>query len=377
MDSARGRVVFLSAFQDYRTKKRASVQQVADGARDLGYDVWFLSTRYSRLSHRTGDSRLFLDRAANAVEKVNGINCLLWKTPLHPFASKYSALNTVMGWLFKPYSAWPSKIFDSIIKSADYIVIESSVAAIFLPRIKRHSPRGRIIYYATDRLDTVGTHPVVQRQLVANAAMIHHASLRSPRMAADFSWAADRLYLAEFGIHLEDFAEVGPSPYNGRLAVVSVGSMLFDRRFFETIPPLFPDIDFHVIGCGERFSGAPNLHIHEEMAFKDTLPFVKHAAVGVAPYRPAPGVEYLADSSLKLAQYELFGLPAICPDFAVGDIVSRSGYIPGDVESMRTAMTSALSMTGTITPRNFLTWKEVADRILNPENFEGIQITNL
>ena len=374
MKFVRGRVVFLSAFQDYRTKKRASVQQVADGARNLGYDVWFVSTRYSRLSKRTGDSRLFLDFVANSVEVVNGINCLLWKTPLHPFASKNGLLNSIMGKLFSPYAAWPNKTFDNILKKADFVVVESSVAAIFIPRIKRLAPNSRLIYYATDRLDTVGTHPAVQRKLIENASSLHHIALRSPRMASDFGWAADRLYLAQFGIHSEDFVDIGPDPYHGRQAVISVGSMLFDKRFFEDIPPLFPEIEFHVIGCGEGVSGRDNLYVHDEMPFKETLPFVKHANVGVAPYRFAPGVEYLADSSLKLAQYELFGLPAICPNFAVGEVASRSGYVPGDVQSMRAAMVRALSMIGKVVPRKFPSWEEVADRILEPERFDDTKI---
>jgi 2-beta-glucuronyltransferase len=374
MKSARGRVVFLSAFQDYRTKKRASVQQVADGARSLGYDVWFISTRYSCLSKQTGDSRLFLDTMANSVEVVNGIHCLLWKTPLHPFASRNKLLNAFMGKLFSPYAAWPNRLFDDILKKADYVVVESSVAAIFIPRIKRLAPNSRIIYYATDRLDTVGTHPAVQRKLIENASSLHHIALRSPRMASDFSWAADRLFLAQFGIHSEDFVGIGADPYHGRQAVISVGSMLFDKRFFEEIPPLFPEIDFHVIGCGEQFSGGPNLYVHDEMPFKETIPFVKHANVGVAPYRFAPGVEYLADSSLKLAQYEFFGIPAICPDFAVGGVASRSGYVPGDVQSMRAATIRALSMIGTIVPRKFPSWEEVADRILEPERFEETKL---
>lgn len=374
MKSAKDRVVFLSAFQDYRTKKRASVQQVADGAKELGYDVWFVSTRYSWLSKLTGDSRVLLDNKANSVEDVNGVNCLLWKTPIHPFATKNKAINKFMGNFFKPYSFWPNDLFDDIIRGANYIVIESSVAAIFLPRINKLNPLARVIYYATDRLDTVGTHPIVQKQLISNSAMINHASLRSARMAEDFIWLSDRLYLAEFGINLSDFSDIGPSPYGSRPAFVSVGSMLFDRYFFEKMPPLFPDIDFHVIGCGENFSGASNLYVYDEMAFRDTLPFIKHATVGIAPYRPAPGVEYLADSSLKLAQYELFALPAICPNFAVGERIGRCGYTPGNVDSMRLAINHALSLAGTLKPRSFLNWNSVADRILNPERFEGIRI---
>lgn len=370
----RGRVVFLSAFHDYRTKKRASVQQVAEGARDLGYDVWFVSTRYSRLSRRTADSRLFLDERANRIEDVNGIRCLLWKTPVHPFASGNRLLNRIMGHLFGAFAAWPNRRFDAIVREADHVVIESSVAAIFLPRIRRLNPRARIVYYATDRLDTVGAHPAVQRRLVANAPLVHHVCLRSPKMAEDFGWARGRLHRAGFGMRPEDFAAIGPSPYGPRKSAVSVGSMLFDRRFFEVVPPRFPDVDFHVIGCGETFAAARNVHLHDEMPFRDTLPYVKHATIGIAPYRPAPGVEYLAESSLKMAQYELFALPAVCPQFAVGDNATRSGYGPEDEASMCAATERALSLGGTLAPRRFPTWQEVAERVLHPERFPEIRL---
>lgn len=245
------RVVFLSAFQDFRTKKRASIQQVAEGARNLGYDVWFVSTRYSLLSKWKGDSRLSLDNTANKVQLIEGIHCLLWKTLFHPFASKNKLANFLMSFMYRPYAAWPSRAFDKIIGSADYVVVESSIAVIFLSRIKKLAPNAKIVYYATDLLDTVGAHAAVQKSLLDNNGIISHVCVRSSKMVKDFGWAVGRLYRASFGVRSSDFANVGESPYGGRRAVVSVGSMLFDRRYFETVPRSFSDVDFHVIGCGE------------------------------------------------------------------------------------------------------------------------------
>jgi 2-beta-glucuronyltransferase len=189
-------------------------------------------------------------------------------------------------------------------------------------------------------------------------------------MAPDFQWAKSKMYRAEFGIEPGDFANVGPSPYTpGRPTAVSVGSMLFDPSFFQHAAAKFPEVDFHIIGCGTTFDAPANVHIHPEMKFVDTLPYVKHATIGIAPYRPAPGVEYLAESSLKLAQYQYFALPAVCPDFAVGGIAGRFGYEPGDPSSIQGSVRDALKAVGHIDPRSFLTWKEVADRVIRPEDY--------
>lgn len=374
--SAGGRnVVFLSAYHDYRTAKRASIQQVADGLVAAGYDVSFVSTRFSRLSKITGDSRMFLWDKANQVETVNGIRCYLWRTAVHPFQSGNTLLNAAMARLYPLYAEMPDRQFDAFVRDADYVVLESSVAAIFMRRIKRLNPDAKIIYYATDRLDTVGAHPFIRERLEADAALIHHVCLRSPKMASDFQWAKGKLYRAEFGIEPNDFAGIGVSPYvAGRRTAVSVGSMLFDPSVFQLAATQFPDVDFHVIGCGTMFEAPINVHVHAEMKFVDTLPYVKHATVGIAPYRPAPGVEYLAESSLKMAQYEYFALPAVCPSFAVGDVVSRFGYAPGDAVSIGAAMTAALAAAGTVAPRTFLTWQEVAERVVEPRRYPAIAI---
>jgi 2-beta-glucuronyltransferase len=150
--------------------------------------------------------------------------------------------------------------------------------------------------------------------------------------------------------------------------------MLFDPTFFQSAAAHFPDVDFHVIGCGGTFEAPSNVLVQPEMKFADTLPYVKYATIGVAPYRPAPGVEYLADSSLKLAQYEYFALPAVCPLFAAGDVPSRFGYDPGNEASIREAISGALGAAGTFTPRTFLSWREVADRVIRPDHFPETKI---
>lgn len=370
------KVVFLSAYHDYRTAKRASIHQVARATANLGHDVSFVSMRFSHLSKWKGDSRLALADRSNRIELADGIKCYLWRTLLHPFASNNGILNAAMGTLFKLYAQTPNQTVDRFLSTADYVIIESSVAAIFVRRIHRLNPRAHIIYYATDLLDTVGAHPFIQRQLEKDGALIGHVSMRSPRMMNDFKWAESRRYRAEFGVDVSEFSEVGHTPYRNEINVVSVGSMLFDASFFDAVAPAFPDIIFHVIGCGMNFVPPKNVILYDEMRFRDTLAYLKYATVGVAPYRPAPGTEYLADSSLKLAQFEYFGLPAVCPDFAVGTNKTRCGYRVNDKESICMALSRALEMVGKVPPRQFQTWEDVAARVLAPKDFADTAIAS-
>jgi 2-beta-glucuronyltransferase len=367
-------IVILSAYHDYRTPKRASIQAIADALHRLGHRVTFLSTRFSHISKKTGDSRLFLWERANKPETVNGIECFLWKTLFHPFNARHPALNRMTALLYPLYAQWPDRYFDQAMRKADYIIIESSVAAIHLQRIRRLSPKGKIIYYATDRLDTHGAHPFVINQLHRHGHLIDHCSVRSAKIAFDFEWSNGRVFLAPFGIRAEDFSAIGPSPYKSGINAVSVGSGLFDPGFFQRVAPLFPEIDFHVIGAGTDFEAPDNVHIYPEMAFAATLPYLRHATIGLAPYRAAPESDYIADTSLKLAQFEYLGLPSVCPEFAAGGRPHRLAYELGDTDSMARAVRNALALVGKVAPRTFLSWEDVAARVLEPDRFPDVAI---
>jgi 2-beta-glucuronyltransferase len=273
-----------------------------------------------------------------------------------------------MAGLYPLFAELPNSEVDRLVRGASHVIVESSAAALYLRRVRRLNPSARIIYYAADRLDTVGAHPFIRQRLEEDRELIDHFSLRSSSLASDFAWAGDRLFKAEFGISPNDFAEIGPSPYRGRSALISVGSMLFDPWVFQEGAERFPNVEWHVIGCGTSFRAPSNVHVHAEMPFRDTLAFVKHANAGLAPYRPAEDAEYLAESSLKLAQFEYLGVPAVCPDFARGEGPYRFGYVPGDTESLVRSVAAALDFGRFRSSRRFLDWTEVALRVLDPES---------
>jgi 2-beta-glucuronyltransferase len=364
----RGKVVVISD-HDYRTARRASVHQIADAFARLGHKVSFISVRFSVLSRIKGDSRNFLWRRANKPEVKNNIQCYLWKTPFHPFKSKVAWLDSLSPPLYRAYGRMRSRFIDDELRSASFIMVESGLGAVLLNRARALNETAKIIYLASDDLMTVGVHPYVQTRLEKAGRVIDQACVTSRKMADGFRWIEDRLFFVPHGIREDDFTMSCDNPFRSGIHSVSAGSMLFDAGFFADAAAQFPDVMFHVIGAGRTFDAPGNVTQYPEMAFRDTMPFIIHATIGLAPYRAAPGCEYLSDTSIKLQQYEYCGVPAVCPTFAVGDSPNRFGYVPGDAGSIAAAIESALANRRAIQPPQFLTWEDVAHRMLEPRAF--------
>jgi 2-beta-glucuronyltransferase len=318
-------------------------------------------------------SRQHGDRA-NRIEFNNQVRCYLWRTAYHPINLKKPALNALTKPLYKLYARMRCDFLDEELASAAHVIIESGLGATLLRRARALNHSAKIAYLASDDLLTVGVHPCVQKELERSARAINYACVPSRRMAPGFEWAGDRLFYVPHGIHAEDFAPVGPSPYESGLNAVSVGSMLFDSDFFAMAAKRFPEIAFHVIGAGAPFDAPPNVVQHREMPFRETVPYIRHASLGIAPYRTARHAEYICDTSMKLMQYAYCGRPAVCPDFAAGDHPNRFGYAPGDPDSIASAIRAALACHTAVVSERFLSWEDVAQRLLNPRAFPDTEI---
>jgi 2-beta-glucuronyltransferase len=367
-------VVIVSAVHDYRMGRRGSIQAIADALVRLGYQVSFISIRYSLLSLIKGDPRNFLWRRANRLEVFKEVRCYLWRTLIHPFHSKSDPLNAIIGPLYSLYARLPNRFIDDAFASASFVIIESGLGIMLTRRARALNPVAKIIYRASDKLDTIGAHPVLQRELEGCRAIINYFCLLADKMASDFAWAQDKLYAVKLGVHADDFSHIGPNPYVTPINAISVGSMLFDPAFFVHAAKRFPEVVFHIIGCGMQFEAPENVHIYPEMPFKATLPFIKYATFGVAAYRASPHAEYLSQSSLKLMQYEYLQIPAVCPDFAVGGNINRFGYAARDPRTIVPAVDAAIKWAGHVVSRQFQTWDNIAQRLLDPGAFSDTQI---
>ena len=361
--------VIMSGYHDYRSKRKADLHFIADELK-MQSEVSFLSLRYSYLTRYKEDPRHDLWDRANQDENVNGVQCYLWRTLIHPFRLP-KRLSLIEGAVFGACSKHLPKSMRIVIERADTVLVESGISIVYIPLIKRLNPNVKIIYMASDSLDAIGQADAVKNALKKNAGLIDSARVPSPDLARDVPREVPCYYVPH-GIDKAQFERIGPSPFApGSLNAVSVGSMLFDPSFFDTAGKLFPNVTFHVIGSGYAGSGRDNVHYYSEMNFEKTLPFLKHSSFAIAAY--GPGVDkYLTHTSMKLIQYNYLGLPAVCPQTVAGSGYGRFGYDATRPQTIMTAIENALQ-SKPIVPQPHLDWGQVTRLIVEREgaNFVG------
>lgn len=370
----RGQRFLVLSAHDYRSARKANIHFITEQLSRRG-PTRFFSLRYSRLSRFTGDPRVALDARANRVETHEGVDCYLWKTLIHPFNSRRRLLRFGEELLFRWYVATASPVLRQWLAEADVILFESGVAPVFFDLARRLNRRARTIYIASDDLETINVADYVKQTFQRVAPAMSAIRLASPELA-DAIPSSGNLWFVPHGIDHGLLDRDNVSPYGAGTHVVSVGSMLFDAEFFVMASRRFPDIQFHIIGCGQprHPDYGPNVVLHGEMPHAETVRYIRHADVGVAPYRSGDVPRYLADTSMKLIQYDFLGVPAVCPHRVVGDYSTRFGYHPGNEDAIASALNQALAAPRQ-SCRRHLSWAEVADRVLAPERFDDTGVS--
>ena len=365
-------VLFLTA-HDYRTPRKVSLHFIADKLAQTG-PVRFFSMRYSWLSRHRPDGRHVIADKANRLETVNGVDCFLWKPPLHPVNTRRRWLRWLEPWLYRLYVACCPALLNRWIREADVIFFESGIAPAFYDKAQRLNPAARKVYVAADELDAIDVAECIKTILYRISPQLDYVVVNSRDMVRDFAPGTRRFFVPH-GID-ESIREQGdPSPYDAGIHAVSVGSMLFDRQFVTLAAQAHPEMTFHIIGCGQ--ARAPewpaNVRHYDEMPFQETIRYVKHAQIGLAPYRPEAIPPSLADTSMKLQQYAFFGVPAVCPLQVTGDYPHRFGYRAGDAASIKQALTQAVAA-GNNVGISVLNWQQITDRYLAPQAYADTQL---
>jgi 2-beta-glucuronyltransferase len=357
---------------DYRSRRKAGIHFVTAELEKLGI-ARFFSCRYSWLSHLKYDPRQSLDKLANKKAMHEGVECYLWKNLIHPFNFRKPALRFIENFLYKNYANNPSPIMREWIMDSDVIFFESGISPIFFDLVKKLNPSARTIYIASDSLDTINVADYVQKTFDRVAPQMTALCLKSGAMAVGMP-PSDNKYVIPHGFDFSIAEHADPSPYGDGLHAVSLGSMLFDPEFFVIASKNFPEITFHVIGSGvDAHPGyGANVRVYGEMPHLQTLPYVKHATFGTAPYDASRVPAYLADTSLKLMQYDFFKIPAVCPNNVVGEYVTRFGYEQGNAASIVGAIDAALQAPR-ISSGTPLSWEQVVSRMLEPAQFNDMK----
>ena len=366
------KALFISA-HDFRSLRRASVHFIA-AEMATRCETRFFSVGLSRLSQHRGDTRMSLASQANRLAAYQGVECYLWKTSWHPFNMRNPRLGLVEEALFRTYRLMVPPIPRQWLSDSDIVFIESGIAVIFIADIKRLNPRARIIYLASDELDVIDCAPTIKRDFKRHFDKIDTVRLPSHHMVPSMPHSRTSI-LVPHGVDRAIAAPAYPNPYGSRRSCIAVGSMLFDASFFSIAAAAYPDLDFHIIGAGKAAAELQgrNIIVHPEMAFAETLPYVQHAAFGVAAYRDENSPRYLIDTSLKLRQFGLFSIPAVCPFFALGSAPGRFGYTPGDAASITAAIAAALDNQTPIVDMS-QSWSEVVDRLLAPADYPDTRL---
>jgi len=366
--------LILSA-HDFRSPRKANLHFITSELVKRG-KTRFFSLRYSLLSKRTSDPRLSLDAEANKIGTYQGVECYLWKTLIHPFNTRRKWLRPLESLMYSWYSRGHNPVLRQWISEATVIVLESGIAPIFFDLIKSLNPNAKILYRASDALDTINVADYIHETFARVAGQLHTIALPS-RAMADAIPSKHNLAFVPQGIDHSVTEKADPSPYGPGIHAVSVGSMLFDASFFVLASKRFPEITFHVIGSGqgEDPGYGDNVKVYGEMPFAQTLRYIKHAQLGIAPYSSNNLPAYLRDTSMKLIQYAFFEIPAICPFFIAADYPNRFGYEIGDEETIASAITRALIPSSNTARQQVLSWGEVTERLLTPQLFHDTEIS--
>ena len=240
--------VVLSA-HDYRSPRKANIHFITEQLAQRG-EARFFSLRYSFLSRYTNDPRLSLDARANKIETHNGVQCYLWKTAIHPFNTRKPFLRLGEDVLFKLYVASASRVLKDWLASADVVLFESGVAPIFFDLLKKLNPDAKTIYIASDDLETINVAEFVKQTFQRIAPSMTSIRLPSKALANELP-STRNAYFIPHGINHGLAGTGDPSPYGEGVHAVSVGSMLFDADFFIEASRRFPEVHFHIIGCGQ------------------------------------------------------------------------------------------------------------------------------
>jgi 2-beta-glucuronyltransferase len=351
---------------DFRSPRKAGIHFITREAKKSFDNISFFSIGFSNLSILKGDARVSLAQQSNTWEMYEGVNCYLWKTLLHPVNRTLPFLKGATSATYRLYSHLPNAELDAAANGASTIVFEAGLAPIFVERIRKLAPKAKFIYIASDLLETIGVHQYVIDAHDMALEEFDLIRIASRKMEKRYARVAQKTKYIPHGQDLGQRDATKPSPYHDAPNIVSVGSMLFDPTYFAIVAPSFPEVNFHVIGAGGPVPQMPNISDYGELPFADTLPFIKFAQAGVAPYHGSQQNAYLADSSLKLQQYAHFKLPSICPAFAVGDHPNRHGYDPDDPATMISATRRALGAPTSPWGQAPIGWDEVARLIFRP-----------
>jgi 2-beta-glucuronyltransferase len=229
------------------------------------------------------------------------------------------------------------------IAQANAFVFESSPSLELLDTFIKINPKAKLIYRISDDLRLIRVHPSTKKYEQQNLKIFDLVSVPSSVLFARIRELEPTcaLQLDYHCVNRQLFDSPITSPYATRSVInaVFVGIGYVDYDFLCTAVKLKPEWQFHIIGPLEKIPG-DNVTHYGEIPFEKTIPYLKHANVGLQPLKYSVGAEFFTDT-LKMIQYTYFGLAIIAPDFLKTERKNTFYYTPSDSESIQKALDNA------------------------------------
>lgn len=252
-----------------------------------------------------------------------------------------------------------------IIRNTNIFVFESGPGLFLFKRFRKENPSARMVYRVSDDIRILGsTHPRLiefEREIISD---FDYISVPSSTMLSMFP--GTHVTLDRHGLDKQAYDDCIKSPYTDNTHnAIFVGTGYMDTDFLQAAAVAYPQCLFHIIGPMTDRLHINNVHFLGEMPFKETLPYVKFADVGLGIRTFRKGYASTLTDSLKIIQYRYCGLPIVSPDFLD---LHRDGvfyYTPGNADSCVQAMGQALQHgCHAEYAAEVHSWDEVARRIL-------------
>lgn len=351
--------------------RKASITFLAEAMARQGQQVSILSVGHSWVSYLKTDKPWKTHPRNRWFGGILNMRGYVWFPVFHPFNMRHPLFNRLSRLIFRFF---PLLLGRHIFTEApDLIVVESGPGLMLMPRLHTWFPKARFVYSVSDRLKTLGVHPIIMDAEQQELSHFDLIQVPAQAMVADYPNLPVR-YVPQ-GLDMQAFQQANPSPYTptDRIHVISVGDMLFDPWVLETLATQRPHVVLHLFGKKATLGRAfPNVVEHGEVPFTEIVPYIQHARVGIAPYRPAPDADYLSQSSLKMIQYTYCKLPILAPTFAAAGRAHVCTYTPGNQTELLTAFDKSLTYDhGRIDISDIASWDERAKAIVEHALEEG------
>ena len=348
----------------WTSRRKAGFHWLADAFLSQGWEVLFLTTSLSLLSIPRLDHRLkyISFRDLNQLRELQSrLFSYISFTTVHPAHLRVPFFNRLFTPVFQNYADQVNlRSCKDWVQKSHLCIFESTSGLLLMDRIQQINPDAKYIYRVSDDLRFLRSHPVV---LEAEERALEKFDLISTPSAAIFSLFQSKsqgLRLDYHAIRKDLFDASCPNPYQGRgTNAVFSGISHFDLDFLEIASQCLPEWNFHIIGPIRGLPKRSNVFAYGEVPFIETIPYIKHADIGLQTRSYVPGVESL-NRSLKTIQYTYCRLPIVAPDYLKSDLGHWYTYKPGDASSIVETLTTALNHPReTISTVDILSWDEI------------------